>query len=134
MAGARGSFGAIRGPTRPAEPSLAVGVALGVLAHLLAAAAGGGAGRAGQPGGHPQRSAPGSTVLVTGAVLVVVLGLQRLGRALAGAAGDGHRPGARPATPLPPAGTFWLLTGWAVALVRGGARPAYALAAPARRA
>lgn len=106
-------LGAIRGAAPgSAEPSLATGIALGVLAHLLAVPA------AVALGALACRAVTrtvrnGVTVLVTGAVLVVVLGLSgsltpwlvppvmAMARALA-------------TDELPSAGTFWLLAGWAV--------------------
>ena len=106
-------FHAIRGPEPgSAEPSLAVGVALGVLAHLLAIPA------AVALGALASRAVTrtvrnGVVVLVTGAVLAIVLGLSEsvapwlappmmaMARALT-------------ADELPPAGRFWLLVGWTV--------------------
>ena len=102
-------WGAIRGP-KPGEPSIAAGIALGVLAHLLSLAAGIGLGAlASRAVTRTVRA--GITVLVTGAVLGVVLGLQgsivpwivppvmATARALA-------------AVPLPASRVFWLLSGW----------------------
>ena len=104
---------ALRGPAPGStEPSLAAAIALGVLAHVLAVPA------AVALGALASRAVTrtvrnGVTVLVTGAVLVVVLGLSgsvapwlvppvmATARALA-------------ADVLPPAGTFGLLAGWAV--------------------
>ena len=114
------SFGAISGRSRRRRASTG-GVALGVLAHLLARPAGRGAGRAGQPGGD-RTGRDGVAVLVVGAVLAIVLGLSgsiapwlvpplmATARALAGDAG---LPSGRPSS---------LLTGWALAVVRGRAR------------
>ena len=105
-------FGAIRGP-EPGEPAMATGVLLGALAHLLALPAAVAlsalASRAVTRGIRN-----GVTVLVTGSVLVVVLGLSgsiapwlvppvmAMARALS-------------RSTLPPQGTFWLLTAWAAA-------------------
>jgi hypothetical protein len=105
-------FGAIRGP-EPGEPAMATGVLLGALAHLLALCAaialGALASRAVTRGIRN-----GVTVLVTGSVLVVVLGLSgsiapwlvppvmAMARALS-------------RTTLPPGGAFWLLAAWAAA-------------------
>lgn len=106
-------FHAIRGPEQgSAEPSLAAGVALGVLAHLLAIPA------AVALGALASRAVTrsvrnGVVVLVTGAVLAIVLGLSEsvapwlappmmaMARALT-------------AEELPSAGRFWLLAGWTV--------------------
>ena len=102
---------AIRGPEPSSgEPSLATGIALGLLAHLLAVPA------AVALGALASRAVTrtirnGLTVLVTGSVLVIVLGLSSsvapwlvppvmaTARALS-------------ADQLPTAGTFWLLAGW----------------------
>ncbi|WP_199515845.1 hypothetical protein [Nucisporomicrobium flavum] len=104
-------LGAIRGP-EPGEPSMAAGIGLGVLAHLLSLAAGVGLGALASRAVTRSVRA-GITVLVTGAVLGVVLGLQgsiapwlvpplmATARALA-------------AVPLPPAGDLWLLSGWTI--------------------
>jgi hypothetical protein len=102
-------FHAIRGPMPGSpEPSMATGIALGVLAHLLALPAGVALGAlASRAVTRSVRN--GIAVLVVGAVLVVVLGLRSsfapwlvppvmaTARALT-------------ARMLPPAGTFWLLT------------------------
>lgn len=106
-------FHAIRGPLPgSAEPSTVSGIALGALAHLLAIPA------AVALGALASRAVTrtvrnGVTVLVSGTVLVIVLGLSgsiapwlvppvmATARALA-------------ADELPQSGTFWLLTGWAV--------------------
>jgi hypothetical protein len=104
-------FHAIRGPVPGSgEPSLAAGVALGVLAHLLAVPA------AVALGALASRAVTrtvrnGLAVLLTGAVLTIVLGLSGsvapwlvppvMATARALAADD-----------LPPAGRFWLLAGW----------------------
>ncbi|MFI7598441.1 hypothetical protein [Actinoplanes sp. NPDC049681] len=107
-------LGAVRGPEPgSAEPSLAAGVGLGVLAHVLSLLAGVALGAlASRAVTRTIRN--GVTVLVTGAVLGIVLGLQgsvapwlvppvmATARALVRA-------------PLPPAGTFWLLSAWALA-------------------
>jgi hypothetical protein len=104
-------FGGIRGP-EPGEPGLLTGVAVGVLAHLLALLA------ALALGALAARAVTGTvrnglTVLVVGAVLAIVLGLS-------GSVAPWLAPPvmatARAATavPLPPAGTFVLLTAWAV--------------------
>ncbi len=113
---------AIRGPEPgSAEPSLAAGIALGVLAHLLAVPA------AVALGALASRAVTrtvrnGVTVLVTGAVLAIVLGLS-------GSVAPWLVPPvmatarALTAEELPPAGRFWLLAGWAVlwcAVVLGG--------------
>jgi hypothetical protein len=117
-------FHAIRGPLPgTAEPSLAAGVALGVLAHLLALAAALGLGAlASRAVTRTVRN--GLTVLVVGAVLVVVLGLS-------GSIAPWLVPPvmatarALNAGPLPSGGTFLLLTAWAAAwcvVVLGGYR------------
>jgi hypothetical protein len=104
-------FGGIRGP-EPGEPALAAGVAVGVLAHVLALLA------ALALGALAARAVTGTvrnglTVLVLGAVLAVVLGLS-------GSVTPWLAPPmmatARAATavPLPPLGTFALLTAWGV--------------------
>jgi hypothetical protein len=104
---------AIRGPVPGSvEPSMATGIGLGVLAHLLALPAGVALGAlASRAVTRSVRNGIG--VLVVGAVLVVVLGLSSsfapwlvppvmaTARALA-------------ARTLPSAGTFWLLAGRAV--------------------
>ena len=106
-------FHAIRGPEPgSAEPSLAAGIALGVLAHLLAIPA------AVALGALASRAVTrtvrnGVVVLVAGAVLAIVLGLS-----------DSVAPWLAPpmmataraltADELPSAGTFWLLAGWTV--------------------
>jgi hypothetical protein len=107
-------FHAIRGPVPgSAEPSTAAGIALGVLAHLLALPA------AVALGALASRAVTrsvrnGVTVLVAGTVLAVVLGLSgsvapwlvppvmATARALAG-------------EESPTGGALWLLTGWASA-------------------
>lgn len=103
-------FHAIRGP-EAGEPSLAAGVSLGILAHLLALPAAVALGTlASRAVTRSVRN--GLTVLVVGSVLVVVLGLtgsfapwlvppvMATARALS-------------RQTLPPGGTFLLLTGWA---------------------
>ena len=115
-------FHAIRGPEPgSAEPSLAAGIALGALAHLLAVPA------AVALGALASRAVTrtvrnGVTVLVTGSVLAIVLGLS-------GSVAPWLAPPvmatarALTAERLPPAGHFWLLTAWAVgwcAVVLGG--------------
>lgn len=106
-------FGGIR-PPEPgsAEPGLGAGILLGVLAHVLAVLAavalGAMAGRA-----VTRRVLPGVTVLVSGSVLAIVLGLRDSiapwlvppVMATARALGDGTAPAA---------GTVALLTGWTV--------------------
>jgi hypothetical protein len=115
-------FHAIRGPQPgSAEPSLAVGVALGALAHLLAVPA------AVALGALASRAVTrtvrnGVTVLVTGSVLAIVLGL---GGSVAPWLAPPVMATARALTAdeLPGAGRFWLLAGWAVlwcAAVLGG--------------
>jgi hypothetical protein len=96
-----------------AEPALATGVAVGVLAHLLALLA------ALALGALASRAVTGTvrnglTVLVLGAVLAVVLGL---GDSVAPWLAPPLMATARAATeiPLPEPGTFALLTAWAVA-------------------
>ena len=117
-------FHAIRGPlSGTAEPSLLTGVALGVLAHLLALAAALGLGAlASRAVTRTVRN--GLMVLVVGAVLAVVLGLK-------GSVAPWLVPPvmatarALTASPLPSGGTFLLLTAWAVAwcaAVLGGYR------------
>ncbi|MEV6601281.1 hypothetical protein AB0M36_31155 [Actinoplanes sp. NPDC051346] len=106
-------FGAIRGPDPgTAEPSMAVGVWLGVVAHLLSLAAGVGLGALASRA-VTRTVRVGVTVLAVGSVLAVVLGLQgsiapwlvppvmAFARALA-------------RVPLPSTATFWLLGGWAL--------------------
>ncbi|GAA3335413.1 hypothetical protein GCM10020358_03600 [Amorphoplanes nipponensis] len=113
-------FHAISAPG-PGEPSLAAGLALGALAHLLAVPA------AVALGAVASRAVTrtvrnGVAVLVSGAVLTIVLGLSgsvapwlappvmATARALA-------------AEELPPAGRFWLLASWTAlwcAVVVGG--------------
>ena len=95
-------FGAIRGPRDPEEAPLAVGMALGVLAHLLsltaALAVGALSGRA-----VTRTVRNGVTVLVTGSLLVIVLGLSGSAvpwlvppmMAMARALSDGGTPPAR---------------------------------------
>ncbi|WP_433724839.1 hypothetical protein ACQP2Y_04455 [Actinoplanes sp. CA-051413] len=104
-------FHAISSPEAgSAEPSLAAGIALGVLAHLLAVPA------AVALGALASRAVTrtvrnGLIVLVTGSVLVVVLGLS-------GSVAPWLVPPvmatarALSADHLPAAGTFWLLAGW----------------------
>ncbi|GIF12256.1 hypothetical protein [Actinoplanes teichomyceticus] len=104
----------IRGPLPgSAESSLPAGVLLGVLAHLLsllaAVALGALAGRA-----VTRRVLPGVTVLVTGSLLVIVLGLTGSivpwlappVMAVARALSDGSTP---------PVGDLWRLTAWSLA-------------------
>lgn len=95
-----------------AEPALAVGVALGALAHLLALLA------ALALGALASRAVTGSirnglTVLVAGSVLAVVLGL---GGSVAPWLAPPVMATARAlnTVPLPSAATFWLLGAWAV--------------------
>jgi hypothetical protein len=106
-------FGAIRGPAPgTSEPSLATGVALGVLAHLLALPA------AVALGALASRAVTrsvrnGVTVLVAGTVLAAVLGLSGsiapwLAPPLMGMARALNEP------TLPPGDVFWRLGGWAV--------------------
>jgi hypothetical protein len=104
-------FGAIRGPD-PGEPSLAAGAALGALAHLLMLPAAVGLGAlASRAVTRSIRN--GVTVLVTGAVLVVVLGLSgSFGPWLAPPVMATARALSRQT--LPAAGTFLLLSGWAL--------------------
>ena len=107
-------FGAIRGPAPGStEPSLAAGVALGALAHLLAlpaaVALGALAGRA-----VTRTVRGGVTVLVVGAVLAVVLGLSGsvapwLAPPLMATARALNEPSA------PTGATLWQLAAWAVA-------------------
>lgn len=104
---------AIRGPEPGStEPSLAAGVALGVLAHLLAVPA------AVALGALASRAVTrtvrnGVSVLVTGSVLAIVLGLS-------GSVAPWLAPPvmatarALTADELPSADRFWLLTAWAV--------------------
>jgi hypothetical protein len=104
-------FHAIRGPVPgSAEPSLLAGVALGALAHLLAVPA------AVALGALASRAVTrtvrnGVTVLVTGAVLAIVLGLSS---SVAPWLVPPMMATARALTaePLPPAGRFWLLAAW----------------------
>jgi hypothetical protein len=103
-------FGAIRGP-QPGEPALITGVLLGVLAHLLALPAAVGLGAlASRAVTRTVRT--GVTVLVSGSVLVVVLGLSgSIAPWLVPPLMATARALSRPA--LPTDGTFWLLTAWA---------------------
>ena len=107
-------FHAIKGPAPGStEPSLAAGVAAGVLAHLLALPAGVTLGALASRAVTRQIRI-GVTVLVAGATLVIVLGLRgsiapwlvppvmAMGRYLNGAA-------------LPTAATLWLVTAWSAA-------------------
>ena len=107
-------FHAIRGPLPgTGEPSLAAGIAVGVLAHLLAVPAGVALGAlASRAVTRSVRN--GVTVLVAGAVLAIVLGLRGswapwLVPPVMAMARDLN------ASTLPPGGTFLVLTGWAVA-------------------
>ena len=102
-------FGAIRGPG-PGEPSLAAGVTLGALAHLLMLPAAVGLGAlASRAVTRSIRN--GVAVLVTGAVLVVVLGLSgSIAPWLVPPVMATARSLSRPT--LPAAGTFLLLSGW----------------------
>jgi len=107
-------FGAIRGPLPgTAEPAMATGVALGVLAHLLALVAALGLG-ASASRAVTRKVRNGLTVLIVGAVLTVVLGLK-------GSIAPWLVPPvmatarALNADPLPSSGTFLLLTAWAAA-------------------
>jgi hypothetical protein len=107
-------FHAIRGPQAGSgEPALATGVALGVLAHLLALAGALGLGAlASRAVTRTVRN--GLTVLVVGAVLAVVLGLK-------GSIAPWLVPPvmatarALTAEPFPAGVTFVLLTAWAAA-------------------
>jgi len=106
-------FHGIRGPVPGSgEPSLPAGVAVGVLAHLLAVPAGVALGAlASRAVTRSVRN--GVTVLVAGAVLAIVLGLRGswapwLVPPVMAMARDLN------ASALPSAGTFLLLTGWAV--------------------
>ncbi|PRY20381.1 hypothetical protein [Pseudosporangium ferrugineum] len=108
-------LGAIRAPIPGSgEPSTAAGVALGILAHLGALAAGVALGAlASRAVTRTVRA--GVTVLAVGTVLGVVLGLRgSIAPWLAPPVMAMARELAR--TPLPPAGTFWLLSaealGW----------------------
>jgi hypothetical protein len=107
-------FHAIRGPLPGSgEPSMAAGILLGVLAHLLAVPAGVGLGALSSRA-VVRSVRNGVAVLVVGAVLAIVLGLKgsfapwlvppvmATARALT-------------AVPLPPHGEFWLLIAWALA-------------------
>jgi len=106
------ALGAIRGPERPDEPSTAAGIVLGVLAHLVSLAAGIGLGALASRA-VTRTVRVGVTVLVAGAVLGVVLGLQgSIAPWLVPPVMASAR--ALSAVPLPPAGEFWLLGGWAV--------------------
>lgn len=115
-------FHAIRGPAPGSgEPSLAAGITLGVLAHLLAVPA------AVALGALASRAVTrsvrnGVIVLVTGSVLAIVLGLS-------GSVAPWLVPPvmatarALTADDLPPAGTIWLLVAWTAgwcAVVFGG--------------
>jgi len=115
-------FNAIRGPRLGTdEPTLASGVLLGALAHLLALAAALGLGAlASRAITRTVRN--GLTVLVVGAVLAVVLGLK-------GSIAPWLVPPvmatarALTAIPMPSGGTFLLLAAWALAwcaVVLGG--------------
>jgi hypothetical protein len=107
-------FHAIRGPQPGSgEPSMAVGIALGVLAHLLAIPAGLGLGAlASRAVTRSVRN--GVSVLVVGAVLAIVLGLK-------GSIAPWLVPPvmatarALTAVPLPPPGEFWLIIAWTAA-------------------
>jgi hypothetical protein len=103
-------FGAIRGPA-PGEPALVTGVLLGALAHLLALAAAVGLGAlASRAVTRTVRA--GVTVLVSGSVLVVVLGLSgSIAPWLVPPLMATARALSRPA--LPADATFALLTAWA---------------------
>lgn len=105
-------FHAIRGPLPGSdEPSLAAGVAVGVLAHLLALPAGAALGAlASRAVTRTVRN--GVVVLVVGAVLAIVLGLHGswapwLVPPVMAMARDLN------ASTLPPGSRFLLLTGWA---------------------
>jgi hypothetical protein len=105
-------FGAIRGPG-PGEPSLLAGVAIGALAHLLMLPAAVGL------GALASRAVTGSirngvSVLTTGAVLVVVLGLSgSIAPWLVPPVMATARSLSR--STLPAAGTVLLLSAWALA-------------------
>jgi hypothetical protein len=107
-------FHAIREPLPGSgEPSMAAGIALGVLAHLLAIPAGVGLGALSSRA-VVRSVRNGVAVLVVGAILAIVLGLKgsiapwlvppvmAMARALT-------------ATPLPAGGEFWLLIAWSLA-------------------
>jgi hypothetical protein len=106
-------FHAIRGPLPGSgEPSLAAGIGLGVVAHLLAVPAALGLGAlASRAVTRTVRN--GLVVLVVGAVLAIVLGLS-------GSIAPWLVPPvmatarALTASPLPAGSTFWLLTLWAL--------------------
>jgi hypothetical protein len=106
-------FHAIRGPLPGSgEPSMAVGVALGILAHLLAIPAGVGLGAlASRAVTRSVRN--GVVVLVVGVVLAIVLGLK-------GSIAPWLVPPvmatarALTAVPLPSRGEFWLIIAWTV--------------------
>jgi hypothetical protein len=103
-------FGAVRGP-EPGEPALITGVLLGVLAHLLAVPAGVGLGALSSRA-VTRTVRAGVTVLVSGSVLVVVLGLSgSIAPWLVPPLMATARALSRPA--LPADGAFWLLTAWA---------------------
>jgi hypothetical protein len=111
-------FHGIRGPAPGSaeaslEASLPVGVLLGVLAHLLsliaAVALGALSGRA-----VTRRVLPGVAILVTGSVLVIVLGLtSSIAPWLAPPVMATAR--ALNTGTVPPTTTLWLLTAWALA-------------------
>jgi hypothetical protein len=105
-------FHAVRGP-RPGESSLAAGVLAGILAHLLAVPAGVALGAlASRVVTRTIRN--GLIVLVVGAVLTIVLGLRgSVAPWLVPPVMDTARRLTAPH--LPPAGTFVLLTAWALA-------------------
>jgi hypothetical protein len=106
-------FGAVRGPQPGSlEPSLATGVALGVLAHLLALPAAVALGAlASRAVTHSIRN--GITVLVVGAVLAIVLG--RSGSAAPWLAPPLMATARALNQPAPPGATaFWQLAAWTV--------------------
>ncbi|MFI5492537.1 hypothetical protein [Actinoplanes sp. NPDC051859] len=107
-------FGAIRGPEPgSAEPSTATGAVLGLLAHLVALAAGVGLGALGSRA-VTRTVRAGVTVLAVGSVLGIVLGLRDsvapwlVPPVLAFARALGR-------VPVPAFGTFCLLAAWALA-------------------
>jgi hypothetical protein len=107
-------FHAIRAPQPGSgEPSMAAGVALGVLAHLLAVPAGVGLGALSSRA-VVRSVRNGVAVLVVGAVLAIVLGLK-------GSVAPWLVPPvmatarALSAVPLPPRSEFWLLIAWSLA-------------------
>jgi hypothetical protein len=107
-------FHAIRAPLPGSgEPSMAVGIALGILAHLLAVPAGLGLGALSSRA-VTRSVRNGVSILVVGAVLAIVLGLK-------GSIAPWLVPPvmatarALTAVPLPSAGEFWLIIAWSAA-------------------